>query len=261
MGTMAKSILSKFLIVIGFGATVVVNWLATTGRINGVTTAAVSDANPTLFTPRGYTFSIWGIIYLLLFVYVLIQLFSVNFGKDLRQAKIAFWFILSSALNVGWIILWQYSQFAVSAAVMAALLFSLARIMVLVSGAEKTLTNLFGLELPFGLYAGWITVAIIPNIAVMLLSLGWGGFGIPWFVWLIVVLLIATVLVVWAARDTLNVAYPAAVLWGLTGIFTRYVPDFRFDAASETMWTAIALGLSMFAVTFCWLDIVIHRAK
>ena len=261
MSSMTKSLVSKSLIVIGFAATVVVNFLATTGKINGINTAAISDANPTLFTPKGYTFSIWGIIYLLLFIYVLVQLFSAELGKDERLSKIAFWFIASSAFNVGWIFAWQYSQFVVSVLLMVVLLFSLTRILSLVAGTEKTYTNLFSLELPFGLYAGWITLAIIPNIAIVLLNLSWDGFGIPWFIWLIIVLLLATAIAVRATRDTRNVAYPAAVLWGLIGIFTRYIPAFRFDVGSETMWIIIALGLSMLAIAIRWIDVVIRRLK
>ncbi len=261
MSSMTKSIVTKFLIVVGFAATVVVNFLATTGKINGLSTAAVSDANPTLFTPMGYTFSIWGFIYLFLFVYVLVQLFSAELGRDERLRTIAFWFILSSAANVGWIFAWQYSQFLITVLVMLVLLFSLTRILSLVAGSERTLTNLFSLELPFGLYAGWITVATISNIAVLLLHLGWDGFGIPWFIWLIIVLLLATAIAVKATRDTLNLAYPAAVLWGLIGVFVRYIPDFRFDLGSETMWIVIAIILSILAITVRWIDVVIRRFK
>lgn len=261
MSAIAKNLVVKFLIAIGFAATVFVNFLATIGKINGISTAAVSDANPTLFTPSGYAFSIWGVIYLLLLVYVLVQLFSAELGKDDSLHKAAFWFIVSSAANVGWIFAWQYSQFLISVAVMAVLLFSLTRIMALVAGSEKTMTNLFSLELPFGLYAGWITVAIIPNVAVLLLRLGWDGFGIPWFIWLIAVLLLATLITLKATRDTRNVAYPVAVLWGLTGILVRYVPDFRIDAGSETMWIAVALSLSMLAVAIRWIATVVHRLK
>ncbi len=261
MMNMTKSLVTKFLIGIGFAATVVVNFMATTGVINGVNTAVISDTNPTLFTPLGYTFSIWGIIYLLLLAYVLVQLFSQTLSKDIRMTTIANWFILSSAANVGWIFAWQYSRFGLSVILMAVLLFSLARILTLLKGAERTLTNLFSLELPFGLYAGWITVATIANISVFLLDIGWTGFGIPWFIWMVIVLLVAAIIAITATRATLNVAYPAAILWGLTGILARYLPDFRFDTGSETMWIVVALALSMLAIAIRWIDVIIRRVK
>jgi hypothetical protein len=57
----------KWLNAVAFVAVVIVNGLAgSTTLIGGKTTAQVSDANPTLITPAGYVFSIWGVIYVLL---------------------------------------------------------------------------------------------------------------------------------------------------------------------------------------------------
>jgi hypothetical protein len=40
--------------------------MATSLPINGIATGDISDQFPVLFTPAGYVFSIWGVIYLLL---------------------------------------------------------------------------------------------------------------------------------------------------------------------------------------------------
>ena len=261
MGSKGKSLVIKISIALGFAATVVINFLATTGRINGLTTAAVSDAYPTLFTPKGYTFSIWGIIYLLLLVYMLFQLFSSELGKAGKQYKTAVWFVISSALNVGWIFAWHYDQIILSAILMCALLLSLIRILMLISGTERTLGYMFSLEFPFGMYAGWITVATIANTAVLLLDIGWTGFGIPWFLWIIAVFLIATLVVIAVTRITRNMAYPVAVFWGFTGVLTRYLPDFKLDLQSDTMWIVIALILCLLILTIRWIDIVLKRLK
>ena len=261
MGSMSKSLVTKFLLVLALAAMVVVNFLATTGNINGITTAAVSDLHPSLFTPKGYTFSIWGLIYLLFFVYVMLQLFSNDLGKSNNLSKTAAWFVASSAINIGWVFSWHYDLIILSAILMIALLLSLIRILKLISGAERTLGYLFGLELPFGLYAGWISVATIANLAVLLLDIGWTGSGIPWFLWLIAVLLIATPIVVVVMRKTLNLAYPAAVIWGFAGILARYLPDFTIDVRAETMWIVIALILCLLIITIGWIGIVIRRLR
>jgi len=52
--------------VLAFVAVLVVNYLAVTLPIGGMTTGALSDLYPNLFTPAGITFSIRGIIYLFL---------------------------------------------------------------------------------------------------------------------------------------------------------------------------------------------------
>ncbi len=261
MESLTQSLSSKLAVLLGFAAMVVVNWLSVVGKINGVSTAAVSDAYPTMITPKGYTFSIWGIIYLLLLVYVLFQLFSKDLGKDGRMSKISFWFVLSCVANIGWIFAWHYRQIIVSAVVMAVLLFCLSRLLSLASGAERTFGSMISLELPFGLYAGWITVAAIANIAVLLNDIGWDGFGIPSYIWLIIVILIATFIAITATRDTLNIAYPAAVIWGFVGIFTRYLPAFQIDIHAEAMWIVIAFSLCLIILAIRWIDVLIRRLK
>ena len=54
---------------IAFVVVVVVNALATTVPLGGMTTGQLSDLYPNLFVPAGLTFSIWGIIYVLLGIY------------------------------------------------------------------------------------------------------------------------------------------------------------------------------------------------
>lgn len=60
-------------------AVLIVNYLAVTLPLGGMTTGALSDLYPNLFTPAALTFSIWGVIYLLLFAFVIWQI--VDFYK------------------------------------------------------------------------------------------------------------------------------------------------------------------------------------
>jgi hypothetical protein len=261
MESLRKSLVRKLAVSLGFPAMAAANWLAMAGKINSVTTAAVSDEYKTLFTPANYTFSIWGLIYLLLLVYVLFQLFSRNLGKDGKPSKIAFWFVASCILNIGWLFAWHYRQLIVSVAVMLALLACLMRILRLLSDTPKTAGSLIGLELPFGLYAGWITVATVVNVSALLVSLGLSNFLIPDFVWLILLAPVTTLIAVAASGSTRNVAYPAAILWGFAGVMVRFLPDFRFDLQSDAMWIVLVFGLCMLAVAIRWIDLVVRRAK
>mgnify|MGYP001196904813 CR=1 FL=1 len=261
MESMAKSLIRKLAVLFSFAAMVTVNWMAVTGQVNNVTTAEISDTYNSLFTPAGYTFSIWGIIYLLLLGYVLFQLFSARPGEDGKLSGIALWFVASCILNVGWIFAWHYKQMIISTAVMIILLYCLIRILRMIPDTPRTFGNLFSLEIPFGLYAGWITVATVANIAVLLVSLGWDYFLVPDFAWLIIVLLAVTVVAVIAGGSSHNVAYPAAFIWGLVGILVRYLPDFTFDVQSNAMWIVFALGVSLLVITIRWIDIIVRRLK
>ncbi|MBN1778138.1 MAG: tryptophan-rich sensory protein [Clostridiales bacterium] len=261
MGSMAKSLVRKLAVLLGFAGMVAVNWLGTTGQINNVTTTDISDAYTSLFTPAGYAFSIWGLIYLLLLIYVLFQLFSASLGKDGKLSGIALWFAASCILNIGWIFAWHYRQIIVSAAVIILLLICLMRILTMLLDTPRTFGNLFSLEIPFGLYAGWITVATISNIAALLVSLVWDHFLIPDFAWLIIVLLGTTIITIVAGGSSHNIAYPAGVIWGLVGILVRYLPDFKFDVQVNAMWIVFILGISLLVITVRWIDIIVRRLK
>jgi len=85
-----------------------VNGLAgSTTIIGGKNTAQISDANPTLITPAGYVFSIWGIIYILLAIFIFYQALPSPQAKEFRE-KAGYLFIASSILNVVWLFLWQF---------------------------------------------------------------------------------------------------------------------------------------------------------
>lgn len=58
---------------LALGSTIFINYLSNTGFMNNTTIGEVSNNYSSLFTPAGYTFSIWGIIYLLLLAFAIYQ--------------------------------------------------------------------------------------------------------------------------------------------------------------------------------------------
>jgi benzodiazapine receptor len=82
-----------------FIITIAINGLAGTTILNGRTTAQVSDLYSNPFTPAGYVFAIWGIIYALLLVFVIYQALPKQKDKPF-QRQIGAFFILSSILSI-----------------------------------------------------------------------------------------------------------------------------------------------------------------
>ena len=72
-------------------ATLVVNYLGSSGFFHGMGQAAVSEKYQTLLTPNGFAFSIWGVIYTLVFA-TLVTLFLKR--KDPAVAKRIGWISL-----------------------------------------------------------------------------------------------------------------------------------------------------------------------
>ena len=111
MNKKPTKILLSFLNLIGFLAIVIVNSLAVILPINNKTTEELSDKYPNLFVPAGITFSIWGIIYILLALFIVYQLVAA-FKEKIKDKglfeKIGIIFFISAILNVGWILAWHY---------------------------------------------------------------------------------------------------------------------------------------------------------
>ena len=141
--------------VITFLGVVIVTGLANALPLNGISTGEISDSFPVLFTPAGYVFSIWGLIYLLLLGFVIYQALPSQRDNP-RLALVGYWFVLSNLLNAAWIFLWHYGYFQLTLFVMLGLLVSL---IVIYHRLQIGLTkvrfpqNLF-VNLPFSVYLG-----------------------------------------------------------------------------------------------------------
>lgn len=228
-----KNLLIKIIALFTYIGMVVVNFLANALPINNRSTGAISEAYPNLFTPTGLTFSIWGLIYLLLAGYVLYQfgLFEKNKEEKKEELlkKVNLYFIISSLANIAWLFSWHYDFIGISVLVMGILLFSLIKIANVLN--EKKLSskeNLF-IRLPFSVYFGWITVAAIANITVFLVSINWNGFGISSQVWTIIVLLIGLLigsLRIWKDRV---ISYGLVLIWAYAGILIKHTSTNGFS--------------------------------
>jgi benzodiazapine receptor len=202
---------------------VLVNGLAgSTTIIGGKNTAQISDANPTLITPAGYVFSIWGVIYVLLGVFAVYQALSGERGSHF-QDRISWLFVVSCITNMVWLFLWQ-SLLLVASTVMMFLLLSTLILIYLRLGVGKSKTTIrekLAVHLPFSVYLGWITIASIANVAVTLVSIGWAGFGISPTTWATLVVAVALVVSVVVLATRKDLAYALVIIWALVGIAAK----------------------------------------
>ena len=210
---MKKELIIKLAVLVSVLAMFVVNILSNALPINGITTAAVSDSLSTYFVPAGYVFSIWGVIYLGIVIY-LISMF-VNFKKE--DMAIAPYVIASSLANTAWIFMWHYKLIYISVIFMLIILASLILIALKLNKPEVSSAK----KIPFNIYLGWISVASIANIAGALFTANWNGFGISPEVWSAIMIVIATVLAILALIKK-NIAYTLVILWALVGIVVKF---------------------------------------
>jgi benzodiazapine receptor len=215
-----NSIFLKLANILAFSLTIVINALAgSTTLIGGKVTAEISDANFTLITPAGYVFSIWGIIYILLGIFVVYQALPSQKTND-YQNKIGWLFVLSSIINIAWLFLWQFEYLIFSVALIFILLATLIAIYLRldIGKSKVNLREKIAIHLPFSTYLGWITIASIANVATTLVSINWNGFGINPETWAYLIILIALLLSLIVIVTRKDVAYGLVIIWAFMGI-------------------------------------------
>ena len=207
----------QFLVIIATAGVIVFNYLAATGTLGGIETGAVSDKYPTLVTPAGYAFAIWGLIYLGIAAFSLYQALPSN---QQRFRSVRSVYIMSCAANCAWLYFWHQEAILASVAVIFLLLGTLAFINAKLQTTE-TLGDFWLAKFPFGIYFGWVTAATIVNAAVALVYL-----KIQVSATLAVVsgaglVLAATALGIIIRYKLNNVFYSLAIAWALTAIAVK----------------------------------------
>lgn len=208
--------------VIAYVAVVVVNALANALPLNGQTTGEIASRFPVFFVPAGFTFIIWGVIYLFLAGFTAFQaLPSQRENRNLRA--IDGFFILASAANIAWLFLWHYNLFPASLIAMLALLGSLIVIYLRldiglrrVSIAENWTTHV-----TFSIYLAWIVVATIANVTIVLFVAGWNGFGLAPQLWAAILLAVGAMVTLAVIITRTDVAFTLVILWAYAGIAVK----------------------------------------
>jgi benzodiazapine receptor len=244
-----NSALLRWANIIAFVLTVIINGLAgSTTLIGGVNTAFISDSNPTLITPAGFTFAIWGIIYILLGVFVVYQALPSQKEKEYHK-QISWLFILISLTNIVWLFLWQYNQVTLALPVIVLFLIGLILIYTRL-GIGKTqvpLKEKLAIHTPFSVYLGWITIATIANAAVAGVSTNWDGFGISPETWGILIIIIALLLTLIVTATRKEIAYGLVIVWALFGIISKQT-NINIITTAEASATIILITLVAIAI-------------
>jgi hypothetical protein len=230
MSTRRLHIAMAVLNVIGYLGTVIVNALAVILPLNNKTTAQLSDQYPNLFVPSGLTFSIWGIIYILLAILVIYQVIVTVRKDDAGLSafrKLGYLFILSSIFNMGWIFAWQYEIVPLSLVIMLLLLGCLITIYLRLNIGSKGASNResYLVHLPFSIYLGWISIATIANVTALLVSIHWNQFGLSAQFWAVIVIIVGIGLALLMLIRRQDIFYCLVVDWAILGILLKRLND------------------------------------
>ncbi len=197
----------------------------------------------TLLAPSSAAFSIWSVIYVGLVVYTAYQWLPSQRTSE-RQRRLGWTVAASMLLNLAWILSAQADLLILGFVVIMLLLLALlSAVRTMNEFPNRTRPEGAFVDVPVGLYLGWVLVAAAANAAALLTDgevdlFDWHG--TTWAILGIVAVLITAAVVCSTDRGRLSVA--AATSWGLFWIAIERVLGEPF-AIDVTFVAALAIFL------------------
>ena len=246
-----KAIYYGILNLVGFALVLTFNALANILPINGYNTGEVSAFYPNYFVPAGFTFSIWGVIYLLLMGFVICSLLAAlpSFPTQARKviAKASPLFLLTCLLNAGWIVAWHYLFLGLSLFIMLIFLITLIKLFLTINKTKFELRPFyrFWIYHPFVVYLGWISVATIANFTALFVGIGWQGEPFAATTWSILLIIIAMLLGIILVGVKKEPAYGFVLAWAFFGIYSSQLKDAPVVGYTAAIASSFILALTI----------------
>lgn len=199
-----------------FTLMILVNALANILPLNGYTTGEVSNEYDVFFTPAGFTFSIWSVIYLSL----LYWLIRFTLKKEEGNTSLFFLFLLTCLFNITWIVVWHYLLDGLSLVV---ILLHFVSIYVLYR-AQKTANPNWTYTFPISLYLGWIIVASLTNMQYWLVASIEVSDSLQWTIAYTAIFLVLLSGIYFLKIEKDKVV-PLVFLWSLFGVAAKNFSD------------------------------------
>lgn len=200
-------------------ATILFSYLAGVFKI-GESQEVITNSYDSLFRPAGYTFAIWGVIYLALMIYCIYQLTPAqweHFGYERINKYVRFNAIMS--------IVWQFcfrNNWIPASSIIIILLLIAGIVMFSRSHFLVNRRNFpFWITIPFSMNLAWLSVATVANMSLWLRyrEVWWNGAGISPEMWVIVMLAFLLLVTQSVANNFRDYVFPLVMCWASVGIW------------------------------------------
>ncbi len=208
----------------------------------------LDEANPSLVVPGDYAFTIWTLIFALSLAYAVYQALPAN-RESLLLRRVGPFTAGAFLLNALWCALVPAGQFFASLVVLAGILvclvFAFAGLVRTARQRRLGTAERLLVALPLGPFFGWITTANTVSLPSGIVPAGTPAESAVGGVSLVVGGLLASAVVLIAAKSvpaTFYLAYGTAVLWGLAGVVVAQYDRSLLTTGAATL-SAIVLVL------------------
>jgi len=139
--------------------------------LGGKTNPEVNEDYPSLMTPAGYAFSIWGAIYAWEFLMVAQPFFQTPTGTH-RSAIVSSspYFVSANVLQAFWALTFAHEKIALSTVFLTAIAVNMARAVTVMGVSTPREKRFWFLAAPSSLHAGWVAAASIVSFNLALVA-------------------------------------------------------------------------------------------
>ena len=224
---------------------------------NQQTIGEVSGKYPTLFTPAGITFAIWGVIYIALAAfcgYHLAKAFREDEDEEANRDlnRVGYLFILNNLATGAWTIAWVYEYLFLSVVLILVQLFTLLAIQVRLGiyNPGRSVASRWFTQFPLSIYFGWIIIATVANISAALVGWEWSGWGMPAEFWAILLIAVATLITVFVVLNRRNPFVGLVTMWAFYGIILKH-QELNLAASPRIILSAwVGVGITALVILF-----------
>lgn len=242
--------------VIGTLIMLYVNYLSISLPLNNILPQEISQKYQTVITPPGITFSIWGIIYLSLISFLVYQIIKFYRNEPYVIEKTGLWYFTTTLLNSLWLFAWHYEKIILSTIIMVMLFINLIILYRKIGIGESSVEvyDKIFMFFPFSVYIGWISLATVLNISILLLYLNWNGFGITHDGWGFIIISLITCLGLTVILTKNDVFLGLTYIWALSGILSTKIklPNLITQIKDPLTLSAVIAGIILISVSIVY---------
>lgn len=205
----------------------------------------ITDKYRSLFVPANYAFSIWGIIYLAIFVYSVYQLFPSQKEKPFYE-KLNPPLMLSMALGVVWGIVFRESMITLSMAVIALSFLTAYICLIRVHKSYRSGEHGLWIVFPFSIYSAWLMAATFASLSLWFVYLGWHGGALGDVYWTLILLTIASVAGFAVSFFYYDFIFALVIAWADFAIYFQRKDDSETTSIAALIYALLLFGWSIF---------------
>ena len=254
--------LAKIFFLISYVAMLAMNIGANCFLLNGTTTGEVTTDLQLSFQPAGFTFSIWGFIYLLqllsIFAYFKWKpmLYDIDEKKDLIGILIGSGAIC--LLNLGWIITWHHYLWSSTVVILVSMFLILAWINFTCNHFSSKEMDFMIIKASNRIYFAWVTIAAILNLVITLIREKVIGAEISEVTLTIGILVLSCFLGLGFLLCLNSLSYGAVYLWAYFGILSNHLNQNGWGGFADSVLFTLCIAMIVIVVGMC---LVVYRQQ